>query len=147
MQPVLNNWLLERVEGGESSKNKSHQGSSCTVLTSQCYADDTEVETLREAYLPEVTIGYISVLHFAGTSLSRDNLLECMELSSLIAHKDSDVQSVVLRSGRMKEMVEGFANCSKALAISSNEKKGSGTASKKMRDLGWTRELWSVKGV
>lgn len=100
---------------------------------------------LRDAYLPEAIIGYVSVLHFAGTSLSRDNLLECMELAAVIAKKDSDIASVLMKSGRMKEIVEGFANASKALAITTSEKKGSGGSSKKLREMGWTRELWSVK--
>lgn len=97
-------------------------------------------------YLPETVLGYVSVLHFAGTNLSRENLLECMELAATIAEKDSDIASVLMRSGRMKELVEGFANCSKALAVSAADKKGGvGASSKKMRELGWSRELWSVK--
>ncbi|KAI1339561.1 nuclear pore protein 84/107 [Xylariaceae sp. FL0016] len=120
IRPLLENWLLESVE------------------------EDEDFEYLRDAYIPETIIGYVSVLHFAGTSLSRDNLLECMELASVIAKKDADVALVLMKSGRMKELVEGFANCSKALAVSSNDKKTS-TNSKKMRERGWTRELWSVK--
>ncbi|KAI0873489.1 nuclear pore protein 84/107 [Hypoxylon argillaceum] len=121
MGPILNNWLLESLE------------------------DDDDFIYLRDAYLPETIIGYVSVLHFAGFSLSRDNLLECMELASIIARKDADVAAVLMKAGRMKEIVEGFANCSKALAISSHEKKGLGGSSKKLREMGWTRELWSVK--
>ncbi|KAJ8129130.1 hypothetical protein O1611_g4501 [Lasiodiplodia mahajangana] len=118
MGPILNNWLLESIQV------------------------DEDYTYLRDAYLPETIIGYVSVLHFAGTSLSRDNLLECMELASIIARKDADVAAVLMKAGRMKEIVEGFANCSKALAISGNEKKGLGGSSKKMREMGWTRELW-----
>ncbi|KAI1209471.1 nuclear pore protein 84/107 [Annulohypoxylon truncatum] len=123
MQPILNNWLMESIE------------------------EDEDFTYLRDAYLPETVIGYVSVLHFAGTALTRDNLLECMELASVIAKKDADVQAVIMKAGRMKELVEGFASCSKALAVSSNDKKGpSGMNSKRMmREHGWTRELWSVK--
>ncbi|KAI1297601.1 nuclear pore protein 84/107 [Xylaria venustula] len=121
MRPILNNWLLESLQ------------------------EDEDFQTLRDMYLPETIIGYVSVLHFAGTSLSRDNLLECMELASIIARKDADIAAVLMKAGRMKEVVEGFANCSKALAISGNEKKGPGGSNKKLREMGWTRELWSVK--
>ncbi|KAI0828388.1 nuclear pore protein 84/107 [Hypoxylon sp. FL0890] len=123
MQPILNNWLMESIE------------------------EDEDFAYLRDAYLPETIIGYVSVLHFAGTTLTRDNLLECMELASVIAKKDADVAAVIMKAGRMKELVEGFANCSKALAISSNDKKGPGGINSKrmMREHGWTRELWSVK--
>ncbi|KAI1107666.1 nuclear pore protein 84/107 [Jackrogersella minutella] len=123
MRPILNNWLMESIE------------------------EDEDFTYLRDAYLPETIIGYVSVLHFAGTTLTRDNLLECMELASVIAKKDADVAKVIMKAGRMKELVEGFANCSKALAISSNDKKGPGGINSKrmMREHGWTRELWSVK--
>ncbi|KAI1489369.1 nuclear pore protein 84/107 [Biscogniauxia mediterranea] len=121
MRPILSNWLLESME------------------------EDEDFGYLRDLYLPETIIGYVSVLHFAGTSLSRDNLLECMELSSIIAKKDADVATVLMKSGRMKEIVEGFANCSKALAISGNDKKSSGGSSKKLREMGWSRDLWAVK--
>ncbi|KAI1375570.1 nuclear pore protein 84/107 [Hypoxylon crocopeplum] len=122
MRPILNNWLMESIE------------------------EDEDFTYLRDAYLPEMIIGYVSVLHFAGTNISRDNLLECMELASVIAKKDADVAAVIMKAGRMKELVEGFANCSKALAIST-DKKGTGAINSKrmMREHGWTRELWSVK--
>ncbi|RYP65361.1 hypothetical protein DL771_008351 [Monosporascus sp. 5C6A] len=139
MQPLLSNWLVESVHG----KRYKVAVNVRTKLTGQ--TDDPDFSLLRDAYLPETIIGYVSVLHFAGTSLSRDNLLECMELAAVIAKKDSDVAAVLMKCGRMKEVVEGFANCSKALAISGSEKKASGGSSKKLREMGWTRELWSVK--
>ncbi|KAI1386934.1 nuclear pore protein 84/107 [Hypoxylon trugodes] len=123
MRPILNNWLLDSAE------------------------EDEDFTYLRDAYLPETIIGYVSVLHFAGTTLTRDNLLECMELASVIAKKDADVAAVLMKAGRMKELVEGFANCSKALAITSSDKRAPGGINSKrmMREHGWTRELWSVK--
>ncbi|KAK3301170.1 nuclear pore protein 84/107 [Chaetomium fimeti] len=121
MQPVLKGWLLVSNEV------------------------DKDFQELRDAYIPETVLAYISCLHFAGTSLSRDNLLECMELAAVIAEKDSDVAREFLKSGRMKELVEAFASCSKALAIWTSDKKGSQTNSKKIREMGWSRELWSIK--
>lgn len=107
-------------------------------------AEDPDLEALRQTYLPETVLAYISCLHFMGTSLVRDNLLECMELAAQIAEPDSDVAREFVRAGRMKELVESFASCSKALAIWNSEKKGSPAASKKLRESGWSRELWSV---
>lgn len=84
----------------------------------------------------------------------------------MIAEKGSDVAQEFLRGGRMKELVESFASCSKALAIWTSDKKGSQTNSKKIREVGWyvslglgrcgmgflkltikcrSRELWSIK--
>lgn len=131
MQPVLKGWLLV-----------SNDGKMPTSLLEIPQADgaalvDKDFQEIREAYIPETVLAYISCLHFAGTSLSRDNLLECMELAAVIAEKDSDVAREFLRSGRMKELVEAFASCSKALAIWTSDKKGSQTNSKKIREMGW----------
>ncbi|KAH8883986.1 hypothetical protein GQ53DRAFT_786529 [Thozetella sp. PMI_491] len=121
MQPVLKNWL----KGVKDA--------------------DPDFQVLREHYIPETILGFVSSLHFVGTSLSRDNLLECMELAAVIADKDSDVAKEFLRSGRMKELLESFASCSKALAIFATEKKGTQSSSKKLREMGWSKELWSIK--
>lgn len=143
MQPVLRGWLKESIDGTSPLIPPSYDWPPVRLTHP---ADEDDFELLRDLYLPEIILGYVSVLHFAGTSLSRDNLLECMELAALIAEKDSDVASVLMKAGRMKEVVEGFANCSKALAVSGSDKKsGGGASSKKMRELGWSRELWSVK--
>ncbi|CAK7209624.1 Nucleoporin nup84 [Sporothrix curviconia] len=122
MKPLLKDWLLHSVD------------------------DDPDYAVLRESYLPQVVIGYASTLQFAGTTSSRDYLLECMELAAVVAAPDSDVAGVLVATGRMKELVESFASCSKALAIwTSDMKKGPGASSKKNREMGWSRELWSVK--
>lgn len=100
---------------------------------------------LRQVYLPETVLAYVSTLHFAGTCLSRDYLLECMDLASVVADKDSDIAACFVEARRMKELVEAFALCSKALAVVTGDKKNSGLSSKKLRETGWSRELWSVK--
>ncbi|KAJ0167155.1 Nucleoporin NUP84 [Colletotrichum tanaceti] len=107
--------------------------------------EDKDLEALRDMYLPETLLAYVSTLHFAGTTLTRDNFLECMELAATIAEKESDVADCFMKATRMKELVESFAACSKALAIASGEKKAAGSSSKKLREMGWSRDLWSVK--
>jgi nuclear pore complex protein Nup107 len=157
MQPVLKNWLLVSNEG----RLIVTLGQAWRLIAAIV---DKDFQLLRDAYIPETVLAYISCLHFAGTSLSRDNLLECMELAAVIAEKDSDVAREFLKCGRMKELVESFASCSKALAIWTSDKKGSQTNSKKIREMGWyvfsarpvclssqcsppyrSRELWSIK--
>ena len=114
----------------------------CTNIETE---GDEELRDLRKAYLPETILAYISSLHFAGTGLSRDNLLECMELAAIIAERSSDLSISFMDAGRMKELVEAFAAVSKALAISTGEKRATGASSKKLREMGWSRDLWSVK--
>ncbi|KAM0329777.1 hypothetical protein ACHAQA_003941 [Verticillium albo-atrum] len=107
--------------------------------------DSQELQGIRDTYLPETILAYISTLHFAGTCLSRDNLLECMDLAAVIAQRDSDITASFVKENRMKELVEAFAACSKALAIVTGEKKTAVSSSKKMREMGWSRDLWSVR--
>jgi nuclear pore complex protein Nup107 len=134
MQPVLKNWLLVSNEGKFIIR-----AAFLVILPGLTVrvAADKDFRELREAYIPEAVLAYISCLHFAGTSLSRDNLLECMELAAVIAEKGSDVAQEFLRCNRMKELVEAFASCSKALAVWTSDKKGSQTTSKKIREMGW----------
>ncbi|KHN98548.1 nuclear pore complex protein Nup107 [Metarhizium album ARSEF 1941] len=123
MQPLLQNWLLSGIEAG-----------------------DEELKKLRQAYLPETILAYVSALHFAGTGLTRDHLLDCMELSSVIAERNSDLADVFVSTGRVRELVEAFTWCSKALAIATGDSKRSvGSASKKLRYMGWSRDLWSIR--
>ncbi|KUI60439.1 Nucleoporin NUP84 [Cytospora mali] len=122
MKPVLKGWLVETN------------------------TKDEEFTQLRNAYLPETIIAYVAALQYTGSTLTRDNMLEAMELAATIAGKDSDIAALFVKTGRMKELVEAFASCSKALAINSvDHKKGTHTSTKKMREMGWSKELWAVK--
>lgn len=131
MKPVLNGWLLETNDR----------------------EDAAEFEQLRAAYLPETVIAYMAALQYAGSCLTRENLLEAMDLAATIAGKDSDIAALFVSTGRIKELVEAFASCSKALAAEPAEggskkkaSKAGQTSAKKMREMGWSKELWSVKG-
>lgn len=106
---------------------------------------DPDFQALREAYIPETVLALVSSLHFAGATLSRDYFLECMELAAVVAEKGSTAAQEFVKAGRMKELVEAFASCSKALAIFASEKKATSKETKKIRENGWSRELWSVK--
>jgi nuclear pore complex protein Nup107 len=106
---------------------------------------DEELRHIRQTYLPETILAYISALHFGGTSLSRDNLLESMDLATVIAGHDSDLAASFVEAGRMTELVESLTACSKALAVATGEKRAIGSSNKKLREKGWARDLWSVK--
>lgn len=123
MAPVLNGWLVDNY--GEMAAQ--------------------DVDDLRQAYIPETVLAYISSLHFAGSFVSRDYLMECMDLAASIAGRNGDITDEFITAGRMKELVEAFASASKALAISTSEKGGRDSITKKNREVGWSRELWTVK--
>ncbi|KAE9376803.1 hypothetical protein N431DRAFT_401256 [Stipitochalara longipes BDJ] len=125
IQPLLNGWLL-------TSPNEGLQ---------------MEFKLLREAYLPETLLAYIVSLQFAGNVLTRDYLMECMELSALIAEENSDLLKLFIETGRMQELVEALAMASKSLLLvtSARQASGSRSSSKKMRLKGFTQSLWNVK--
>ncbi|RCI11441.1 hypothetical protein L249_7333 [Ophiocordyceps polyrhachis-furcata BCC 54312] len=104
MGPLQKGWLLTSIEAG-----------------------DTELHKLRQSYLPEVILAMLVGMYVAGTNLSRDNLLESMDLAVTIAQSDSDLAK------------------SRALATAKSDKRAAGSSSKRMRQLGWSRGLWSVK--
>jgi nuclear pore complex protein Nup107 len=144
MEPVIKGWLLGDNPGMKQFMTPK-RASYANYYSLE--PKDEDFKLLRQAYLPETVLAYISCLQFVGTSLSRDYLLECMDLAAKIAEKDSDVAKEFMRCGRMKELVESLASCSKALAVYAHEKKGQAvsSSSKKMREMGWSRELWTVK--
>ncbi|PVH74721.1 hypothetical protein DL98DRAFT_519060 [Cadophora sp. DSE1049] len=115
------------------------------LLTCQNEGAEAELKQLREAYLPETILAYIALLQFGGGALTRDLLMECMELSAVIAGEDSDVLEVFMKTGRVKELVEAFAVASKDLLVLTAQKATPGSRSKKLRRKGWTPELWNVK--
>lgn len=101
---------------------------------------------MREAYLPESILAYVSTLQHAGELLTRDFCMEGMDLAAIIADDDSDLLAIFRESGRLEELVELFAQVGKQLLIlTSQQRKGNQAKSKKLRMKGWTPELWSVK--
>lgn len=123
----------------------NHNKAARLLILTLIVEGDDELSAIRQTYLPETILAYVSALHFAGTGLSRDNLLECMELAAVIAERNSDLTTVFTASQRMTELVESLAACSKALAIATGEKRAAGAGSKKLREMGWSRDIWSVK--
>lgn len=105
---------------------------------------ETDLRHLREAYLPETLLAYITTLQFAGQHLSREFLLESMDFSTIVADEDSDLLDVFTKTGNMHSLVEVLAFSSKNLLLVTSQKPGA-SRSKKLRMKGWTHELWSVK--
>ena len=102
--------------------------------------DESEADflrVLRNHYLPECILAYNSVLYFAGHSLTRAWLLECMNLAQIVA-TNSTLTDAFVEGGRMRELVTAFALSSQALLLA-NEAGGK----KGKRDHGI--DIWQVK--
>jgi len=90
-------------------------------------------------------LAYIKTLQFAGCVLTRNFLMECMDLTALMAEEKSDVLQLLQKTGRMQDLVHAFADASKTLLLISSEKKGTRSRGKTARSKGWEQDLWSVK--
>ena len=101
-------------------------GSAATTTKQQTSNDDAiELQTLakfRNHYLPECILAYHSVLYFAGHTLTRQMLVECMNLAQIVATNDNLTRAFV-DSGRMQELVTSLALSSSAM-LHANEQGG-----------------------
>ncbi|KAK0660541.1 Nucleoporin NUP84 [Lasiodiplodia hormozganensis] len=161
---MLDEWRIEEAElinlkstgGAMPPKNKIRNllESVCEAanpllgdtLTLAC--DDGEAEQLihlRRAYLPEVILGYHSVLHSAAHMVGRDNITRCMDLATALAAPDNaELTNVFLETGRMQELVTAFAHSSLAMVRLTEGTSGKKEPSKKRARDGQTMRLWEV---
>ena len=102
------------------------------------------LSALRKFYLPEIILGYNSVLHTAGHYLTRDHLTECMDLATEVATVQ-ELTDVFTEAGRIGEFVEQCAMSAKSLLFA-NEQAGSKPRKKKVGVAGNT-DIWQVKST
>lgn len=100
-------------------------------------------------FLPEIILAYLSVLLVAGQYVSRDNVLESMNLAVKIGESDA-LTEVFVRAGLMRELVNALAIMSRAvLKANENSKEWKfGRGKGRRRGRGRAREertdLWSI---
>lgn len=102
--------------------------------------------SIRAAYLPPIILAFNNILHICGGMLSRDNYLECLNLATFVAEAQNDLDELFTRAGKMEELVQAMADDSLALLGSASGDKGTGTVNKRLKALGWTRDIWDVGG-
>lgn len=88
-------------------------------------------------------MAYTSVLNFAGHALSREILLQCMDLAATVASEQTDLASCFSKAGRMSEFVDSMAIASKSLLRA--EEIGRKANKKGRRLNGESMEIWNVK--
>jgi hypothetical protein len=95
---------------------------------------------LRNHYISDCILAYNGALYFAGHSISRVWLVECMELAQLVA-QNTMLTSAFVESGRMKELVKAFAVDSQALLLANEQ---GGSKAKKTKTERGNSDIWSV---
>lgn len=78
--------------------------------------EEKDLEYIRTHFIPELIIAYNTVLHSAGAVISRENLIQSMDLSVTVANKDK-INECFTKAGRMRELVKSFAETSKKMLI------------------------------
>ena len=107
-------------------------------------ADETsEIDSIRNRYLPEIILAYNSVIIFMGATVLNNILLSSMELSTIVAAPDSDILPCIVASGHLQNLVRSFAVASKTMVTASKGQKRNKSAKKSA--TGQTMALWQVK--
>ncbi len=68
-----------------------------------------------------------------------------MDLATVIAAEDTDLTDLFMKTGRLPELVQALAGNSISLLWSTGPGKSRPGQSKKLRERGWTRDVWSIK--
>lgn len=104
-------------------------------------AEAADLKQIRTAYIPELIIAYNTVLHAAGYLISRENLIESMDMSVTIADDKNQLAECFTAAGRMREMVTSFAHTSKSMLVLKAEgRKWTSRKDRQGKDLG----IWEV---
>ncbi|KHJ35159.1 putative nuclear pore complex protein [Erysiphe necator] len=142
---LLREWRSDYQTACEESHSCARLLMKGWLLKSPNESIKNDLEHIRQAYLPEILIAYITTLQVAGLYLNQDFLLEAMEVSSILADEDSDVLETFIRTGRLHEMVDNLARASKTLLTVSSSKQKSVSRSIRLKKQGRTLKLWNVK--
>lgn len=139
VKPMLHGWLQYPKDG----INISHMWSS-ELLAKYCLDKEAaEFEQIRVACIPEVILAYNAILNYCGFNISRDILLKCMDLASLVAAEDSDLTASFMAAGRMPELVEALALSSRNMIQA--EERGSRPGKSRKNANGERLDLWVIK--
>lgn len=106
----------------------------------------TQLWDLYKAYIPELVLGYLSVLQAGSFFIHRDTATKAMDLATVIADDDKTwLQRAFVDTGRMSELVETLANVSKAMLKLGEHGDGkSKIGTKKRGSKGETLRIWDI---
>ena len=131
--------------------NPYYEATVCVRALTNIYLNHGHLEeesaenlAIRDQFLPELLVAYITALNFYAHAVSRDYLIECMELVAYIADesKGRHIVETLMRTKRMVEFVELVTRVSREM-VGANEtsQKGGNPKKKVSRKMG----LWSVR--
>lgn len=111
--------------------------------------EDHDLQQIRQHYLPECILAYNSALYFGGHVITRQNLVQCMDLAQQVAQNET-LTGAFVASKRMQELVNAFALDSQALLRANEHEKtstraGGGKKSSLGGKVGGRAGIWQVQ--
>lgn len=133
IDPICNEWLT-RPNDSKSLAQFPRGNLAYPYLATE----DEQFRFIRFTYLPEVILAYHSALYTSGHFVSRDILVQCLSLATVVSSSNNLTESFI-ESKRMCELVDAFALSSREVASVRDLK------SKKKLAQGASLEIWKVK--
>lgn len=110
-------------------------------------ADTEDMGDVKRAYVPEIVLGYLSILQTASYFIHRDCAIKAMEIATLVADEDNEwLQKLFLQSGRMSELVDTLALVSRSM-LKLSEHEGKKGPVKKRGSKGETLRIWDLNAA
>tara|TARA_R110002003_G_scaffold96_10_gene7470 strand:+ start:3001 stop:3630 length:630 start_codon:yes stop_codon:yes gene_type:complete len=137
--------LLETIEAVFTSLISGITTAVHTHPEMELHDDDWR---LKLAYIPEIVLAYLSILHTAAFFVKRDSAVssavKAMEIANLVADEENEwLQRVFLETGRMTELVDAFAMVSKAMLRLGEHEPRKGKSGKR-DSKGETLRIWDL---
>ncbi|KAF2143570.1 uncharacterized protein K452DRAFT_246766 [Aplosporella prunicola CBS 121167] len=112
-------------------------------------SDDLEAQqlhTLHLAYVPEIVLGYNTVLHSAAHMVGRDNITRCMDVATAVAAPaNAALATAFADAGRLQELVRMLAASSLAMVrLSEGGGRKPDAAARKRAKAGQTMRIWDI---
>ncbi|KAF2188105.1 nuclear pore complex protein-like protein Nup107 [Zopfia rhizophila CBS 207.26] len=103
-----------------------------------------EFDSLKCAYIPELTLSYISVVQACSCFLNRETAVKAMEVANQVADEVNwDLKDTFLKTGRMEELVDMLANVGRGMLALGEV----GDKKKTSKKRGWKGEslrIWDL---
>lgn len=122
-------FLFKAVPQSQNDELGNDANTMEALSVTNLHKEAAELTAIRRLYLPEIVLAYMSALHFAGCLVSRDRLLDLLDLTRLVSDNET-LTDCFVKTGRMRELVDVVALSSKTL-MRLNAEKGRGKKSNK----------------
>jgi len=136
---LLGDWLIHPQDG----THRALESASLSLILMNAEQEAAVLEKIRITYLPQVILAFNSVLNIAGHVISRDYLVQCMELATQVATNANLTQACVAAK-RTRDLAKSFAVSAKTMLY---VKEGDSKKKKKSSKVpaGANMEIWQVK--